>query len=68
MNNDLQKTEIPGIYKAGEGVLINTDNDSLRAYKNRKARERKIEELDSTMNELKKDMLEIKELLKGLVK
>jgi hypothetical protein len=68
MNNGLQKTEIPGISKAGEGILINTDNDGLRAYKNRKLKERKIEELDMTMHELKKDMAEIKELLKGLVK
>lgn len=68
MNNGLQKTEIPGISKAGEGILINTDNDSLRAYKSRKLKDRKLQELDDTMHELKKDISEIKELLKGLVK
>jgi hypothetical protein len=65
---EAQKTEIPGVIKVSEGILINTDNDSLKAYKTRKLREKKIEELDQTMKSLQSDMAEIKTLLRGLVK
>lgn len=68
MTNNPQKTEIPGILKVGEGILINTDNDSLKAYKARKLREKKIDELDRSIESMKCELLEIKELLKGLVK
>ena len=63
-----QKTEIPGIYKTSEGVLINKDTESLRAYKTRKMRERKIETIDSEVNTIKKDIEEIKNLLRSLIK
>jgi prefoldin subunit 5 len=68
MTNAPQKTEIPGIVKVGEGMLINTDNDSLKAYKSRKLREKKIDDLDKSMESMKNELSEIKELLKGLVK
>lgn len=68
MTNAPQKTEIPGIVKVGEGMLINTDNDSLKAYKARKVREKKIDELDKSIECMKSELSEIKELLKGLVK
>lgn len=68
MTNTPQKTEIPGIVKVGEGILINTDNDSLKAYKSRKLREKKIDDLDKSMESMKNELSEIKELLKGLVK
>ena len=63
-----EKTEVPGVFKEREGVLINKDNDALKAYKiqMQKAREAKI--LRDDVIELKKDMQEIKELLRGLVK
>lgn len=67
-NTAPQKTEIPGIVKVGEGMLINTDNDSLKAYKARKVREKKIDELDKSLECMKNELSEIKELLKGLVK
>jgi hypothetical protein len=63
-----QKTEIPGIYKAEEGVLLNKDNLALQAYKNRKARERKLEIVSYDIEMLKKDMSELKELIKGFLK
>lgn len=62
------KTEVPGIYKVREGVLINTDNDSLSAYKNRKKREHRIDEMQEDIQSLKGDLQEIKDLLRGLAK
>lgn len=61
-------TDVPGIFKTSEGVLINKDNDALKAYKIRKIKENKLNIIESDMNQLKTDMLEIKELLKGLLK
>ena len=62
------KTEVPGIYKVREGVLINTDNQALNAYKNKKKREHRIDEMQKDMDDLKSDIAEIKALLKGLAK
>jgi hypothetical protein len=59
------KTEVPGIFKVREGVLINTDNNSLNAYKNKKKRDRQIQE---DIQVLKNDLQEIKDLLRGLAK
>lgn len=63
-----KKTEVPGIYKSSEGVLINKDNEALMAYKRRKQRDRELNELRDDVTSLKSDMQEIKELLRGLVK
>lgn len=64
----MQKTEIPGICKVGEGVLINTDRNALAAYKARKEKDRRIKKMEDTMQSLQSDLSEIKNLLKGLVK
>lgn len=68
----MQKTEVSGIYKASEGVLVNKDNDSLRKYRDRrsllKAKDEKINILEDKITDLSKDMEEIKSLLKQLVK
>tara|TARA_B110000503_G_scaffold105835_1_gene157937 strand:+ start:60 stop:260 length:201 start_codon:yes stop_codon:yes gene_type:complete len=61
-------TDVPGIFKTSEGVLINKDNDALKAYKIRKIKENKLNIIESDMDQLKTDMLEIKELLRGLLK
>ena len=61
-------TDVPGIFKTSEGVLINKDNDALKAYKIRKIKENKLNIIESDMDQLKTDMFEIKELLKGLLK
>jgi len=58
-----KKTAIPGIYKVTEGVLINKDNDALRAYKARKKKDRQIEEVKNEVNEMRKDISDIKGLL-----
>ena len=64
----LQKTDIPGIMKDGEGVLLNVDNKALYGYKQGKLREGKINTIEQELTELRNDMQEIKQLLKGLVK
>lgn len=62
------KTEIPGFYKASEGVVINKDNEALKAYKMRKQKELKICELEEKITSLHEDISEIKNILKGLIK
>lgn len=64
----MEKTEVNGIYKKSEGVFINTDNDALIAYKKRKQQAEKLHILEQDVNEMKSDLKEIKDLLKGLVK
>lgn len=64
----MEKTEVPGIYKERDGILINKDNQALAAYKKRMRKEKAIDDMQIEMAELKSDMQEIKELLKGLVK
>lgn len=63
-----QKTDVPGIYKVSEGILINKDNEALLAYKRRKNRDRKVDTLEDELSSIKQEMSEIKQLLKGLVK
>ena len=63
----MEKTEIPGLCKVGEGVLINTDNNALLAYKKRKEQAQKINTIEQDVIDMKTDLKEIKELLKGLV-
>lgn len=62
-----RKTEIPGLYMNDQGVLINKDNDALKAYKLRKAKERKLNTLEKDVLEMKNDLSEIKTLLKQMV-
>jgi hypothetical protein len=59
---------VPGIFKPSEGVLINKDNDALKAYKIRRSKEAKFNIIESDMEQIKTDMHEIKELLRGLLK
>lgn len=62
------KTDVPGIYKASEGVLINKDNTALAAYRLRKEKEKRLNHLEQEISSLKSDMEEIKTLLRGLAK
>ena len=64
----MEKTDIPGIYKSSEGVLINRDNEALKAYKERKKKEKRVELLEQTVTNIKNDLEEIKTLLRGLQK
>jgi peptidoglycan hydrolase CwlO-like protein len=63
-----QKTAIPGIYKVTEGILINKDNDALKAYKARKNKDRQIEKIQVEIYEVKKDINDIKNLMLELLR
>ncbi len=62
------KTDRPGIYKTADGYLINKDNEALAAYKKRKRKEQAVDKLQDQVEELRSDISEIKELLKGLAR
>lgn len=62
-----KKTEIPGMYKVTEGIVINKDNDALQAYKKRKRRERRLEMVTEEIDHLKNELGQIKKLLEALV-
>lgn len=65
------KTEIPGVYKVSEGVLINKDNEALMNYKKRKKalreKDMKINNLESKVDTISKELEQIKELLTKMV-
>jgi len=65
------KTEVPGIYKVTEGILINKDNEALHQYKLKKARMReqdnKINTLESKVDGLSQSMSDIKTLLETML-
>jgi hypothetical protein len=63
-----KKTEVPGVYKVSEGVLINKDKAALAAYKLRKDKDRKVIMIEDELRCLRNDIEDIKNLLKGLVK
>lgn len=50
----MEKTSIPGVYKDGEGVLINKDAEGLKAYRLRKQKNKQIDKLQSDVDEIKK--------------
>lgn len=61
----MNKTEVPGIYKESEGILINKDNEALDKY--RKKREL-LWEKEARINKIEEDLQEIKSLLRKLTK
>lgn len=62
------KTDVPGICKVSEGVLINTDKDALEAYRKRRSKNKEFEKMKEDVSSLKTDMQEIKEMLKKVLK
>ena len=70
----MKKTEIPGVYKVAEGILVNKDTEALQKYKKRREIKRRTEQQINTLEEkvskidkLENDLKEIKSLLKKLV-
>ena len=70
-----QKTEIPGLYKVSEGILVNKDKNALIAYKKRRDKANEVENLRGEVgglhldvNSLKDMMTEIRDMLKGIIK
>jgi hypothetical protein len=59
----MEKTKYEGIYKQSEGVLLNMDNEALKAYKARKEKDRKTVSIEKDVEMLKISMEEIKDLL-----
>lgn len=66
----MQKTEVPGLYKKSRGILVNADTDSLDKYRRKrdlkKQKDLQINSLTEQVNNLAKDMEEIKSILKIL--
>lgn len=62
------KSDVHGYYKTPSGAVVTKDNESLNAYKMRKAKNAELNTMKNDVEQLKNDMAEIKELLKGLVK
>lgn len=62
------KTDVEGYYKTPTGAVISKDNEALQAYKLKKAKNAQLNSMRKDINELKNDILEIKEMLKGLVR
>lgn len=58
----------PGFEKIDESTVINKDNMGLAAYRKKKMRERKIDDIQNDVANLKEDIQEIKQLLRGLSK
>lgn len=62
------KTDVYGYYKTPIGAIVSKDMEGLSAYKKQKAKNTQLNNMKSDIDQLKSDMSEIKELLKGLVK
>lgn len=62
------KTDAHGYYKTPSGAVVSKDNESLLAYKKTKAKNIQLNNMKQDIDQLKSDITEIKELLKGLVK
>lgn len=51
------KTEIEGLYKVRDGIILNKDNDALKAYKAQKKRNALINTLEKKVSELEHKIL-----------
>lgn len=63
----MDKTDVKGIYKESEGILLNKDNTALQQYKANRAQNSKLNNLEREVSDLKSDISEIKELLKKVL-
>lgn len=64
----MHKTDIPGIYKVEEGILINRDMNALQQYKKRKRLTRNNLNIEEKVKNLESQLEEMKTLLQKLVK
>lgn len=68
----MQKTEVPGIYKQSEGVLVNADNEALKRYKKKRdlllSEKTRINNIEQQVINLTDSVEEIKLLLRKLTK
>jgi hypothetical protein len=56
-------TERSGIFKVGEGILINKDVSALEAYKKRKRKMQDIDDVKKAVEDIQGDLEIIKKLL-----
>jgi uncharacterized coiled-coil DUF342 family protein len=64
----LIKTEVEGIFRdINNNALLNKDNGSLEVYKKMKKKNNEIYNLREEVDDMKKDMSEIKSLLTQIV-
>jgi hypothetical protein len=67
----MKKTEVAGIYKVTEGILVNKDNEALMKYKARKSaivhRDNEINTLKEQVGTLTNKLDSIETLLKQLM-
>lgn len=63
----MKKTEVPGIYKQKEGVLVNKDNLALLQYKKKKQQTQKMDFIEEEVSQLRSELSEIKELLQRIL-
>lgn len=62
------KTEVEGILRDTQnGALLNTDNDSLSAYKKLKRKNKEFDDMKVKIKKIDNDIAEIKNLLVKLV-
>lgn len=62
------KTDVHGYYKTPSGAVVSKDQESLAAYKLKKSKSAQLNTMKKDIDQLKSDLSEIKELLKGLVR
>lgn len=63
----MKKTEVPGVYKPKEGVLVNRDNLALLQYKKKKQQMQKMDSIEEEVSNLRSELSEIKELLQRIL-
>lgn len=68
----IAKTEVPGIYKESEGVLVNKDNEALLKYKKKREllwqKDARLNKLEAKVDSMDKKLEEITSLLIKLTK
>lgn len=58
------RTEVAGIYKEKEGILLNKDTEALRSYKRQKANNKKLNEVINEVSDIRDDILELKNMFR----
>jgi len=62
----MEENNTTGLKKIEDGIVVNVDNDSLKSYKMKKERERKFNSLMMDVENLKREVAELKASLDKL--
>ena len=60
------KTDVEGLYKVRDGILINKDNEALKAYKALKKKNALMFTLEKKCNELEQKVLSLEQELQKI--